>query len=262
VIVFLIRFLLLLTISLQPLQAKCVGRFVNPVTDICWKCLFPIKIAGFTIASGGADPAGVNKLLCTCGKPIPRIGIPVSFWEPARLVDVTRTPYCLVNMGGISLANTGTRGRGDIEEDQNNVTKKSFYQVHWYTYPVIYWLELLIDFICLETISIDLAYVTELDPLWNDDEKNSILNPEALLFGNVIAQAACAADCIAATASLPLDPLFWCGGCQGSLYPLHRNHRPSYRGRSGKFTGCSKDDRPSSSGRFAVGLYGGSRPLR
>lgn len=217
---FLIRCLLLLTIGLQSIQAKCVGRFVNPVTDICWKCLFPIKIAGFTLVGGGPDPAGVNKLLCTCGKPIPRIGIPVSFWEPTRLVDVTRTPYCLVNMGGIQIANTGTRGRGDIEEDQDTVTKKSFYQVHWYTYPVIYWLELLIDFICLENMSIDLAYVTELDPLWNDDEKNSILNPEALLFGNVIAQAACAADCIAASASLPLDPLFWCGGCQGSLYPF------------------------------------------
>ena len=111
-------------------------------------------------------------------------------------------------MGGIQIANTGTRGRGDIEEDPDTVTKKSFYQVHWYTYPVIYWLELLMDFICLENMSIDLAYVTELDPLWNDDEKNSILNPEALLFGNVIAQAACTADCIVASASLPLDLLF------------------------------------------------------
>ena len=205
-------FFLFLSLFDASLHAKCVGRFVNPVTDICWKCLFPIKIAGFTIVDGGPDPAG-KKFLCACDKPIPRIGIPVSFWEPARLVDVTSTPYCLVNMGGISVANTGTRGRGDIEEDPDTVTKKSFYQVHWYTYPVIYWLELLMDFICLENMSIDLAYVTELDPLWNDDEKNSILNPEALLFGNVIAQAACAADCIAATASLPLDPLFWCGGC-------------------------------------------------
>jgi conjugal transfer pilus assembly protein TraU len=210
----------ILFLSIPSAHTKCVGRFVNPISDICWKCLFPIKMAGFTLAKGGPDPAGVNKLLCACGKPIPRIGIPVSFWEPARLVDVTRTPYCLVNMGGISVANIGTRGRGDIEEDPDTVTKKSFYQVHWYTYPVVYWLELLIDFVCLETLSIDLAYVTELDPLWNDDEKNSILNPEALLFGNVIAQAACAADCIAATANLPLDPLFWCGGCQGSLYPF------------------------------------------
>ena len=213
-------FILLLSLLGSSLHAQCVGRFVNPVTDICWKCLFPLKIASFTVASGGPDPAGSGDILCECEKPIPRIGIPVSFWEPARLVDVTRTPYCLVNMGGIRIANTGTRGRGDIEEDQDNVTGKSFYQVHWYVYPVIYWLELLMDFICLESMSIDLAYVSELDPLWNDDEKNTILNPEGVLFGNMIAQAACAGDCIAATSHLPLDPLFWCGGCQGSLYPF------------------------------------------
>jgi conjugal transfer pilus assembly protein TraU len=21
---------------------RCTGRFVNPITDICWSCLFPI----------------------------------------------------------------------------------------------------------------------------------------------------------------------------------------------------------------------------
>nr|WP_284525246.1 TraU family protein [Orientia tsutsugamushi] len=29
--------------------AGCVGRFVNPITDVCWKCLFPITIAGFKV---------------------------------------------------------------------------------------------------------------------------------------------------------------------------------------------------------------------
>ncbi|WP_204309856.1 TraU family protein, partial [Klebsiella michiganensis] len=37
------------------------------------------------------------------------------------------------------------------------------------------------------------------------------------------AQVACAGDCIAGTAHLPLDPLFWCAGCQGSMYPLNGN---------------------------------------
>ena len=23
---------------------KCTGSFVNPITDICWSCLFPISI--------------------------------------------------------------------------------------------------------------------------------------------------------------------------------------------------------------------------
>ena len=49
-------------------------------------------------------------------------------------------------------------------------------------YPLIYWLELLMDFVCLEKGAFDVAYMTELDPLWNDDELSFILNPEAGLF--------------------------------------------------------------------------------
>jgi conjugal transfer pilus assembly protein TraU len=41
-----------------------------------------------------------------------------------------------------------------------------------------------------------------------------------VLFANPLAQISCAADCAAASAGLPLDSLFWCGGCQGSLYPF------------------------------------------
>jgi conjugal transfer pilus assembly protein TraU len=123
-------------------------------------------------------------------------------------------------MGGVQIANTGVRGRGDVEENTNDGTRHSFYHVHWYVYPIAYWLEILTDFLCLENFAVDLAYLTELDPFWNDDEKSFILNPEAVLFGNPLAQAACAADCVAATADLPRNELFWCSGCQGGLYPF------------------------------------------
>ena len=68
--------------------------------------------------------------------------------------------------------------------------------------------------------SFDLAYLTEVDPLWNDDELTLILNPDAVLFANPIAIAACAADCVAATVGFGLNTLFWCAGCQGGLYPM------------------------------------------
>lgn len=201
-------------------HAKCHGRFINPVSDICWKCLFPLSIAGVEIVKGNPSPATSNAPVCNCPRP-PYVGIPIGFWEPVRLVDVTRNPYCLVNMGGLQVANSGIRGRGDVEENTDTSIKNSFYHVHWYVYPITYWLEVLTDFLCLETQSIDLAYMTELDPFWNDDEKSFILNPEAVLFGNPVAQAACAADCIASsTRGLPLESLFWCSGCQGSLYPF------------------------------------------
>jgi conjugal transfer pilus assembly protein TraU len=129
----------------------------------------------------------------------------------------------MVSMGGLKMGNS-TVGYGVHSSNGDRQTQNSFYQVHWYVYPVIYWLELLIDFLCLEQQSFDVAYITELDPLWNADELSFILNPEAVLFGNPIAQAACAADCTAATAGFPLDSLFWCGGCQGSLYPFTGNN--------------------------------------
>lgn len=204
----------------------CSGRFVNPINDICWNCLFPLSI-GPTRVSGGnrEDTPNPRHIPCLCPRPpllIPVPGIPVGFWEPARLVDVTRVPFCMVSLGGMKLGSStvgyGVHGYGGESRAQN-----SFYQVHWYVYPVLYWLELIVDFLCLEQQSFDVAYITELDPLWNADELAFILNPEAILFGNPIAQAACAADCTAATSKFPLNSLFWCGGCQGSLYPFTGN---------------------------------------
>ena len=105
----------------------------------------------------------------------------------------------------------------------------SFYQAHFYVNPVLYWLEVVTDFPCLERGSFDLAYLTEVDPLWNDDELTLILNPDAVLFANPVAIAACAADCVAATAGFGLDALFWCAGCQGGIYPLD-GHVPYHLG--------------------------------
>lgn len=205
-------------------ESKCVGRFINPVTDICWSCIFPITIAGMRVSRNGEDTPNARRVFCTCSRPIPRVGVPISFWEPVRLVDVTRTPYCLVNMGGAQMMNNGIKGRGSVENAHNTGNtsrmRNSFYQVHWYIYPVMFWLELLVDFICMEKGEFDLAYLTELDPLWNDDETGFILNPEAVLFANPIAQAACAADCVQASAGFGMEGLFWCAGCQGAMYPF------------------------------------------
>ncbi|MDR0774708.1 MAG: TraU family protein [Rickettsia sp.] len=197
----------------------CVGRFVNPVTDICWKCLFPISIAGVKIASSPMnDTSNPRTPICFCPRPdipMPVPGIPIGFWEPVRLVDVTKSPMCMVSLGGIQLGTSSQRG---VKDD---VEGTAFYHVHWYIYPVIYWLEILLDFACLEMNSVDVAYLTEFDPLWGDDAKSAILNPESLLFGNITAQSACIADCISCSSgNLASDALFWCAGCQGSIYPF------------------------------------------
>ncbi len=191
--------------------------------------MFPLSIGPISVEIGGReDIPNPNQLLCLCPRPpipAPVPGIPVGFWEPVRLVDVTRTPYCMVTLGGIKLG-SGTLNHGGNAKNyallkRAGGLKHSYYHVHWTIYPITYWLEVLIDFACLESLNIDLAYLTELDPMWGDDELSFILNPEAILFGNPMAQSACAADCLAASSGFPQNALFWCGGCQGSLYPFN-----------------------------------------
>lgn len=202
--------------------ATCTGRFANPITDICWSCLFPIRIAGHAISSlDQEDTPNPGDAFCACGNP-PRAGIQVSFWEPVRRVDVVRAPFCLTSLGGISLdpgfeAPVASRNRREGQD------QSSFYQVHWYVDPIIFFLQAVLDNGCLENTGFDIAYLTELDPMWKDDELTRLIHPEVYLFGNLPARAACAADCVAATAGFPNNQFFWCAGCQGSLYPLNGN---------------------------------------
>lgn len=205
-------------------DAACEGGFVNPITDICWKCVFPISIGSVSVGGAGDVPDTDNPSmpLQICPAPPPlfkRIGLAIGFWEPMALTDVTRSPGCLVNLGGISFnlgkVGQGTAGHGDKE------TTGAFYHVHWYKYPLTYWLNIITSLGCLEAGDMDIAYLSELDPTWVDSSLTTILNPEAVVFANPIAQGACAADAIASGFHLPVDALFWCAGSHGSMYPFN-----------------------------------------
>lgn len=228
------RALLLLCVSLtaplamaEPVKVPttCVGKFPNPITDICWSCILPISLGKVTMASigGQEDTENPANPICSCGVN-PVVGLSIGFWEPARHVEVVRRPFCLVSLGGLDL-NPGIAAPEAARTLEASGETSGFYQAHFYANPVMYWLKVIADFPCLEPGSFDLAYMTEIDPLWNDDELTLILNPEAVLFANPVALAACAADCVAATAGFPRSELFWCAGCQGGLLPLDGNTR-------------------------------------
>ena len=68
----------------------------------------PITIGGMTVGKGMApskrDRKNPSAPICTCLKKDPALkakvpvpGITIGFWEPSRLVEVTRTPYCIAN---------------------------------------------------------------------------------------------------------------------------------------------------------------------
>lgn len=208
-------------------QAKpsCHGKMLNPVTQICWKCMFPLTIGGMKVFSGADDastPPSSRSVLCTCGDPIPRVGIPVGYWEPFRVADVTTSPYCMVNLGGMSMDLGMSPPDGMVANKRGGKygQKEALYHVHWYVYPLMAWMNLISDLACMTEEGFDIAYLSELDPLWDDDELSFWINPEAVLFANPIAEAACIADCASSSFGCPLSSMFWCQGCRGGVYPL------------------------------------------
>lgn len=205
--------------------AACYGRVLNPVTDIPWDGVFPITVAGARLSKAGINsPTTDAAPVCACQKgPILKAGVNLSFFEPIRTAEVVREPFCFPSLGGISI-DSGLRapahGRSASRGRETEARHTAFYQAHWYVSPWLFVFETILDTECLEQSPWDMAYMTEVDPMWDDAWASFVLAPESALFANPAAVAACAADCVASTSGSPRPELFWCAGCQGSLYPL------------------------------------------
>ncbi|EAZ9185815.1 conjugal transfer protein TraU [Salmonella enterica subsp. salamae] len=205
----------------QAASAECEGNFVNPITDVCWECIFPVTIGNVPVAKGRQPDTPNPSMpiqLCPMGI-LYRVGLAIGYWEPMALTDVTRSPYCMVNLGGFNI-NIGNVGSGTGGQE-SRAKPGAFYHVHWYKYPLTYWLNIITSMGCLQGGDLDIGYLSELDPMWDSSSLSMIIQPEAILFGNVIAQGACAADAVASLVGKPIDALFWCAGSQGSMYPFN-----------------------------------------
>jgi len=221
----LLFFVVFLSVSPRIAEATCPTTF-HLIDFVNWNSIFPISIAGMGRGKATDNVKTIDTYgppICTC--PIPifqiRIGLNIRFWEPARMVETVRGPGCFPSMGFSVGAASGMNMAGTQTSQVNGGTSNfSFAQAHYFIYPVFSMLGLFIDLVCLESGGLDVAYMTEFDPLWQDDSMSAILNPEAVLFGNPAVQLACIADSVSAAAGLSLSSLFWCMGSWGSAYPL------------------------------------------
>ena len=213
-------FLIFMQVNLFAVCAPTGALTVDIILKADYTAMFPLRIAGIPIIPGRIQDVGgsVSSPICICKDPIPRIGIPVSFFEPSRLIEVVKDPYCFPSMG-FGLTTSGG-ALGGTSGDDGSGNQSTFYQAHYYIFPIYALLELLTDFICLQMTGFDMAYLTEVDPLWNNDTLSAILNPEALLFGNPVSNLACIADAVTSAVFEPIDALFWCKGSWGNAYPL------------------------------------------
>ena len=195
--------------------------------------VFPIRVGGVQLFSfsGLEDYASTSSVpVCVCMTPIPRVGIKVSLWQPTALAESVKIPWCSptiganipvkIGPGAFAIGEEGSPRKAERIASQGQ-TKAYSYQVHWWKFPAFAILNLFIDVACMDMgKDVDLAYTTELDPLWQNDTWSAVLAPESILFANPIAQLACGVDSAASNFGFPIDPLWWCMGTWGSTFPI------------------------------------------
>lgn len=212
----------------------CHGKLFNPITDTNWNDFFPLTIMGMQMGPNGNPPEMYVPPICVCPGAfgIPSPGIGVSYWQPTYIAEVERNAGCAPSLGGSMLfsgyslenseqAYTGSDG-GTSESSQSTRM-----QIHWYKYPLFSFFSAFNDLGCRSSGGFALAYATEIDPTWQNDLWAGLYSPEAGLFANTAANAACIADAIAANVAYPIDALFWCAGSWGNVYPFSGNSNES-----------------------------------
>lgn len=215
------------------------------LTKFCWDCIFPMRINGQTIrgsnGSGGIPSGAMTDLICACPDEfgVPIIGQPMSGWFPKFITETVQKPYCSPTLAGTQLAD-GMRVAvgGDVQASSmsGDYTKRAssdsaFLHFHTLSFPILEMMELVMKGDCNPDrfVDVELQYISEPDPLWNDNLLSALLTPESFLFTNPAAMLMCTAECTALSAGSDSMDFHWCAGCWGGVYPFngHANHNGS-----------------------------------
>ena len=195
------------------------------ITSVPWKELFPIRI-GLAKLGAGKEPndrAKTSTGLCLCEDSAGMFhpGVTTGFWRPQRLIELSRSPGCLMALGGHKLPIVDQRRWGTL--GSANIPKGLTYlHAHVYSLPLIEMLNMFtgIGGCTSDLVDFDLMNLSEVDPSWNHPELAALLSPDLAAYANPAAMNACTADGVAALNSQPMDNLHWCAGSWGNLYPL------------------------------------------
>ena len=221
--------MLLIMTQLGYTQALCTGNFPNPITDVCYDCMFPITIGGGLIPMGsGSDYAtgASTSPVCACAADL-SVGTPLAFWEPRYLLDTTSTPGCMPALGGVNINPPYNASEYGGYKGSNahigGTNKSSFMHANQYLNPIMSAIGVIAGSPCLDNRSFDPLFISWADPTWNDDALTLMLTPYAYAFAGIPSIAAEAPDSISGTTGFPIPELFWVAGAWGPMYPLNGN---------------------------------------
>lgn len=227
--------------------ATCSGRFMNPVTDVCWRCTFPLRIGGAKIwglDQADNDSSLANSTWCSCADGA--YGLLIGLWEPSHMADVSASPFCTPSLGGqilpdLSSLPGASNGAVSMKPGDPGQTNAAF---HYFTYrnPVLVAMNFMSDNPCLEHKPFDLLDMSAANPAWVDEALGAILQPDAFLFGTVAAVLVGIPHGVCSTLQSE-DPVcmnlrrwaYWSNGFNSQTFPLS-----GYRSDHYSFTGSAQ----------------------
>ncbi len=226
---FLFVTLFFLSTSVLALNCKDSGVFTGGkmMAGICWDCFFPMEFSGISMdapngeGSGGKPPGSYNGAACVCTDDlgIPAPGLHIGMWDITHAIETVTTPYCSPFLGGTNLSgSTRMAVGGDINGGEPD---NAFLHLHVWTFPVAQVLQMFAGVNCNpgNLLEVDMSYISEPDPLWNDEILTTMIQPESLIFSTIVSQLACVGECAAMYVSDNVNLAPWCVGCWGGAYP-------------------------------------------
>ena len=203
--------------------------------DVCWDCIFPIIVSKAVISGDqGCVPAGaahtnaLGTCMCYDNNGVASFGVRTSFWEPARMVELQRQSGCSGVLGGIRFPFNRLKQGEEQKLSQQTVDGndgKTFRHYHFYTFPLMYMLDMWVPSHCNPGgyMDLDIMYLSEIDPTWDNDEIAFFTHPEAAMIASPLGAVACVPDAFAANVGRPIQELFWCAGSWGVIFPTTGN---------------------------------------
>lgn len=230
-------FILMLSLAVTASDLRAAGSCTtgSPVLfdSLCWRCMFPVYIAGKGFGKKyNPENYALNlrdevdkRPICVCPKgPIYVPGIPMAWWEVSHIMDSVKTSMCFPSLGlQISQPFSGYLEGGHKDDGMAYETNPSMmYQSHMVVFIPRLLLALFEDLLCLRSsMAIDLLYISEVDPMWQDPELAALIAPEVYLYANPVAISACVADAVTSNVpGLPIPALHWCAGSFGTIHNL------------------------------------------
>lgn len=202
-------FSVLLIVSLQTnIYARSGGEVYKFYKNIDWDFFFDKLEVDFDICKCEIENA--NQWLA---------GFKTTIVEPIGFVESSNIPWHFVGLD-VKSDKSLTRKQGISRDDKSEAT---FRHAHFVIFPILgYTLGLVQDFFCFERANIfNMAYLSEVIPTHNNDVLALIEETGKLAskiwFANPVAEIACAADCASSTVGYPINSLYWCDGCRGSV---------------------------------------------